>query len=89
MKYTGGLGVLWSIVWFWCIQDTPAKNKSITKDECRYIEETIGVSATDKTKIPWKDILISVPCWAIAIVFFVENWGVYTMITQLPTFLTG
>ena len=39
--------------------------------------------------IPWKAILTSLPVWATVIAHFAENWGFYTMLTQLPTFLSG
>ena len=37
--------------------------------------------------IPWKSILLSLPVWAIVVAHFCENWGFYTMLTELPTFL--
>ena len=39
--------------------------------------------------IPWRDILTSMPVWATVCAHFAENWGFYTLLTQLPTFLSG
>lgn len=39
--------------------------------------------------IPWKAILTSLPVWACVAAHFAENWGFYTLLTQLPTFLSG
>lgn len=32
---------------------------------------------------------MSPPVWAIVAAHFSENWGFYTMLTQLPTFMSG
>ncbi|CAF3774423.1 unnamed protein product [Rotaria magnacalcarata] len=37
--------------------------------------------------IPWKDIFTSLPVWAIITAHFGTNWVIYTMFTELPTFL--
>lgn len=34
-------------------------------------------------------MLSSPPLWAIVAAHFSENWGFYTMLTQLPTFMSG
>lgn len=39
--------------------------------------------------VPWKAILTSLPVWATVSAHFAENWGFYTLLTQLPTFLSG
>jgi len=38
---------------------------------------------------PWKDIVTSKPVWAIVVAHTTENWGFYTLLTQLPTFMHG
>lgn len=40
-------------------------------------------------KHPWKEILKSAPVWAIVMAHFSENWGFYTLLTFLPTFMKG
>lgn len=37
--------------------------------------------------MPWKAIFTSLPVWAIVVAHFSENWGFYTLLTELPTFL--
>ena len=36
---------------------------------------------------PWRSILTSLPVWAIVAAHFSENWGFYTWLTQLPSFM--
>ena len=38
-------------------------------------------------KVPWKAIFTSLPVWAIVVAHFSENWGFYTLLTELPSFL--
>ena len=37
--------------------------------------------------VPWKDFMTSIPVWAIIVAHVTENWGWYTLLTQLPTYL--
>ena len=36
---------------------------------------------------PWKAIMTSKPVWAIIVAHFAENWGFYTLLTGMPTFM--
>lgn len=85
----GSIGVVWYIFWVIIVRETPAKDKYISTDELRYIQETLGNIKKADVKHPWKDILRSKPVYAICASHFAENWGFYTMLTQLPTFLKG
>lgn len=38
---------------------------------------------------PWKDMLTSMPVWSITCAHFCENWGFYTLLTQLPSYMNG
>lgn len=38
---------------------------------------------------PWRKFLVSPPVWSIVMAHFSENWGFYTLLTQLPTFMKG
>lgn len=53
-----------------------------------YIIYTI-VFADGFSNYPWKDILTSMPMWSITCAHFCENWGFYTLLTQLPSFMNG
>ncbi|CAF0792094.1 unnamed protein product [Brachionus calyciflorus] len=81
----GVLGLVWAIFWFFNIYESPSEHVAITIDEKTYIESTL--SFNDYTNIPWANILKSAPVWAITIAHFAENWGFYTMLTEMPTFL--
>ncbi|XP_070534945.1 vesicular glutamate transporter 1-like [Ptychodera flava] len=84
----GGLAVLWFIGWWFLISDFPSEHPTIGHLELNYIQDSIGIDypTADRGNIPWKSILTSLPVWAIIAAHFSENWGFYTMLTDLPTF---
>jgi len=52
-------------------------------------EPIITISETKKKpKIPIKAIFTSVPFYAILIVHCCQNWGFYTLLTEMPTYLS-
>lgn len=81
----GLMGVAWTILWFCNVYESPAEHENISNDEKTHIESTLTFS--DYSNIPWAKILKSPPVWAIVIAHFAENWGFYTMLTEMPTFL--
>jgi hypothetical protein len=49
---------------------------------------TVYVLSQD-VKHPWGEFIKSPAVWAIIVAHFSENWGFYTLLTQLPTFMKG
>lgn len=39
-------------------------------------------------KIPWRDIARTKAVWALALTHFGYNWGFYTLLTQLPSYMS-
>ncbi|KAG7199642.1 hypothetical protein KM043_014236 [Ampulex compressa] len=84
----GGIGVAWLICWWIIIKDKPEDDPYISEAELEYITRTIGEEErSEKIDHPWKEIFFSSAVWAIVAAHFSENWGFYTMLTQLPTFM--
>lgn len=87
--WLGAIGCIWYILWIIVVRESPDKDKHISKDELRYIQDSLGTNATKTVDHPWKEIFKSKPVYAISASHFAENWGFYTMLTQLPSFLKG
>lgn len=87
--YVGTIGCIWYVFWALIVCEGPEKDKHISKDELRYIQSTLGTTKKSDVKHPWKAIFTSKPVYAISASHFAENWGFYTLLTQLPTFLKG
>ncbi|CAG9768368.1 unnamed protein product [Ceutorhynchus assimilis] len=84
----GIIGLIWYVLWTMIVADSPESDKKISKNELDYILSSLESSKSDGTlSIPWKKILMSAPVWAIVISHFSENWGFYTLLTQLPKYL--
>lgn len=85
----GGIGCVWYAFWVWIVRESPEKDSHISDEERRYIVASLRHTrnVSRPKKIPWKSIFTSAAVWSIAASHFAENWGVYTMLTQLPLFL--
>lgn len=84
---SGAAGVLWSVAFFIFGCNSPSEYPSITKEEREFIELMPG-SSNDRNKIvPWKEIFTSKPFWALLIAHCAENWGFWTLLTQIPSYM--
>lgn len=86
----GILALMWCAAWWYIVAEIPQADRRITDAELEYIRSSIGPSANHiKVNVdpPWKRFLTSLPVWAIMIAHFSENWGFYTLLTELPTFM--
>ncbi|KAL1517435.1 hypothetical protein ABEB36_001200 [Hypothenemus hampei] len=86
----GASAIVWYIVWTFCIAACPEQDTRISEAELTYIQNSIKEYSANQewsTKVPWKKIFTSVPVWAIVVSHFGENWGFYTLLTQLPKYL--
>ncbi|XP_059172993.1 sialin-like [Physella acuta] len=86
----GSLAVIWFLLWVIVVTENPASHPGITTAELDYIQNSIGFTEeqTKRAHPPWLQMIKSAPVWAIATAHFVENWGFYTWLTELPTFMT-
>lgn len=87
----GAFGCLWFVAWMLIVKKSPESDPYITTKEKEFILATLQRSAAggEKVQHPWRGILTSKAVWALIVSSFSENWGFYTLLTQLPTFLRG
>lgn len=85
----GGIGLVWSILWFWIIFETPAAHPRISPEERKEIEDAIGTTTSKKkpSYVPWAQILTSPCVWAIIITHGTSVFGYFTIVNQLPTYM--
>lgn len=84
--FFGGLGLAWYVIWVIVVRKSPAKDRFISTAERNYILENCG-SAPKHVNPPWGKLFTSLPVYAIAAAQFSSNWGFYTLLTQLPSYL--
>ncbi|XP_058808451.1 vesicular glutamate transporter 2.1-like isoform X1 [Phymastichus coffea] len=85
---SGAVGLLWYVLWTILVRDHPDDDPRISRAELEYIKYTLGSSKNERVSHPWTAMLLSPAVWAIVAAHFSENWGFYTMLTQLPTFVS-
>ncbi|XP_055606518.1 sialin [Uranotaenia lowii] len=85
----GTIGCIWYVAWVFVVKTSPEVDPWISDNEKDFILNSLGrkEGKPEKIKHPWKGIFTSVAVWALVASHFSENWGFYTLLTQLPTFL--
>jgi len=81
----GGMGVIWSVVWYYFYRNQPSKIKGILPAEL----EKLPVSAlpAEKLLIPWKVILVRKQFWLLLSMYFFYAWGSWFFFSWFPTFM--
>ncbi|BET03033.1 sodium:phosphate symporter activity [Nesidiocoris tenuis] len=87
--YTFGfLGLAWAVLWKFLVYSTPSQNPVISNAEKQYILQTAGRSKQeDLPPTPWRSILTSVPLWGLIIAQIGHDWGLFTIVTDLPKYM--
>lgn len=77
-----------AFLWLYVVADSPTKHPRITQEEKDMIEKSQGgnVSA-NKNWMPLSKVLTSVPFWALILLHFGNNWGLYFLLTAAPKFM--
>ena len=85
---TGAAGLVWLIVWWLCMSDSPAEHPAACVCELRRIG---GPSAAPPTAAaaspPYGAILRSAPVWAIVVCEVANSWGQTLLLTLVPLYL--
>ncbi|CAL4116671.1 unnamed protein product [Meganyctiphanes norvegica] len=86
----GGMGIVWGIPWFLLIHDRPDLHPRISKAELEYLQQDKDTSAPQKPlPVPWKEVMTSLPFWAMILASLGNNFGFFTLLTELPTYLSS
>ena len=84
----GTVGCVWSAAWFLLCYDSPSTHPRISPEELEYWRSVLGnTNLVARPPTPWRKILTSVPVWALAVAFFCNDWGFYTLATCIPLFM--
>lgn len=85
---SGGMSAVWAVIWLWLGCEKPSESRYISEAEKRFIESAQGCAATNtKKSTPWLAIVKSRPFWAILIVHCAQNWGYWTLLTEIPSYM--
>ena len=84
----GMVGCLWSAAWLLLVYDSPSTHPRISTTELEYWQTEIGaayLAACPRT--PWREMLTSVPVWALGVALFACDWGTSTVASCIPLFM--
>ncbi|HEX4210946.1 MAG TPA: MFS transporter, partial [Candidatus Binataceae bacterium] len=84
---SGGLGLIWLVLWQWKAADGPEDCAGVTPHEMGVIREG-RADAPLADSIPWKRIFSEPSVWAIVIAHLCNNFGFYIILLWLPSYLT-
>jgi ACS family sodium-dependent inorganic phosphate cotransporter len=80
----GALGLVWAAVWFRTVHDSPLTHPTISSSERALLADSNA--RIDAPVVPWAALLRAPAVWALAINHFCSNWGLYMLMTWLPSY---
>ncbi|XP_062548326.1 putative inorganic phosphate cotransporter isoform X3 [Armigeres subalbatus] len=85
---SGAAGIVWTVVWFFFGGNSPVEHRTISSEERDFIESSLGNQDHSKKIVtPWAAILTSAPMIALTVAHCSHNWGFWTLLTEMPTFM--
>lgn len=86
----GVLGVLWFLVWVLLCYNNPYEHPFISERELKYLHERMSEHTHKKPPpVPWRHMLKSVPLWALVAAQVGHDWGFFTMVNDLPMYMSS
>ncbi|GFO00364.1 vesicular glutamate transporter 2 [Plakobranchus ocellatus] len=84
----GFISVLWLILFFVFVDETPSTSRFITEAEKNYIVSSLAHAGTTRqVKTPWKAILKSRVMWAVIFSQVGFAWNYFTFLATLPQYM--
>jgi ACS family sodium-dependent inorganic phosphate cotransporter-like MFS transporter 5 len=78
------------VLWALLTSNTPATHPRISRAEKAYILDSLRGQTNDEKvgwcSVPWAKMMTSGAVWALIIANFTTDWGLYTYLTNIPTF---
>ena len=87
---SGSAGVIWTIFWFFFGGDSPSTYEHISAEEREFIESSLGNNTEEQHSsiaTPWKSIFTSLPMISLIVVHSSHNWGFWTLLTEMPSYM--
>lgn len=86
----GSIGVLWFIVWTLICYNNPYEHPFISEQEKKFLHERMcDHTHKEPAAIPWRHILTSAPFLALIAAQIGHDWGFFTMVTDLPKYMSS
>lgn len=88
--FFGAAGMVWLIIWVVICYENPEVHPFIGGKEKKFMQDSMqGIETNKSESTPWKHILTSGPVWALLLAKLGHDWGFYTMVTDLPKYMSN
>jgi ACS family sodium-dependent inorganic phosphate cotransporter-like MFS transporter 5 len=85
---SGILSIVWCLLWLVLVYDTPSSHPRISQKELKYIQTALQSEKKEVVgRTPWFRILTSWAVWANIVSHVCNDFGLYILLTSLPTYL--
>jgi len=85
----GAVGFLWFAFWWYYAADRPPHVASAATSGGSAEQAAERAERERDRQIPWRGILSKGPVWAIVIGHFANNWGLYVLLSWLPSYFAS
>lgn len=86
----GMLGALWFLVWVLVCYNNPYEHPFISEKEVKYLHERMSEHTHKKPPpVPWRHMMTSLPVWALIAAQIGHDWGFFTMVNDLPKYMSS
>ena len=86
----GAIGILWFLIWLVTCYNNPDAHPFISEREQKFLHERMDAHTHKKPpSVPWRHILKSVPLWALVAAQIGHDWGFFTLLTDLPKYMSS
>lgn len=90
--FYGIMGTIWYCFWLWLTFEKPRNHPTITIQELKYIEKSLGDSVLQTmptmASTPWKEFIRSMPVYAIIVANFCRSWNFYLLVLYQSEYLS-
>jgi ACS family sodium-dependent inorganic phosphate cotransporter len=86
----GAIGLVFALFWFWLIRASPARHPHMSASERTLLTGPDVISSEPRkgswSEVPWRKLLTTPAVWALISNHFCSNWGLYVLLTWLPSY---
>jgi ACS family sodium-dependent inorganic phosphate cotransporter len=86
----GAVGIVFALFWFRLIYASPARHPHMSASERSLLTGPDVISSEPRkgswSEVPWRKLLATPAVWALISNHFCSNWGLYVLLTWLPSY---
>ncbi|XP_022911267.2 putative inorganic phosphate cotransporter isoform X1 [Onthophagus taurus] len=86
----GVIGIIWFLLSLVLTFSDPENHPFISDRERLFLKDELSHlhQENERKIVPWRSILTSIPLWSLVIVQIGHDWGFFSMVTDLPKYMS-